>query len=167
LARAIVVARARLNKDTDKSTWGSVRKGDQPAKRNYLQTTLAKELMAKAGLENFQDLCGIPELKKLQDVLSPDGYQLKVFSKDIFNDIFYKGEVVDATQIINLYLHDGHYDVITKVPAFFGHSYYCHDCNKAYNNAERHCCKRGECPGCNAAKKCPKGVWKICVSCNR
>lgn len=58
-------------------------------------TNLAKDLMAKAGLEKFQGGCGVPEIAKIQNVLEPEGYQIKVFSKDQFNDLIYKGMVYD------------------------------------------------------------------------
>ena len=60
-ARALIVARARLDKDP---RWETIRKGDQ--NRYTLQRKLAQQLMTEAGLTDHTGPCGIPELQKLQ-----------------------------------------------------------------------------------------------------
>lgn len=78
LARALVVAMARHNKNLDIRKWNAIRKGD--TKGGKTQREQAKILMTKAGLNLHQGPCGIPELTALQHAVYP--YQIKVFSKN-------------------------------------------------------------------------------------
>jgi len=69
--------------------------------------------------------------------------------------------------VVHLYLHHEHFDVITRLPAFFGRSYACPTCNKGYSNREDHLCNRTGCPGCHMEKRCPFENWVHCKDCNR
>ena len=84
LARAIVVATAKIEKDLK---WNSIRQGDH--RRNHVQTKRAKALMEKAGLQNHSGPCGISELTKIQDILTD--YQIRIFSKEHFGMIIFEG----------------------------------------------------------------------------
>jgi len=88
LARALVVAMNRYDKDMDPARWERIRFGE--TKRYTDQFKEAKLLMEKAGLENHDGHCGIPELKALQDIL-PD-CQIKVFSSDLGHKIMFEGK---------------------------------------------------------------------------
>ena len=148
LYRALVVAKARLDKH---SQWETIRKGDK--QRHTLQKKLALQLKKDCGLEAQQGASGIPELKKAQVIPTTNStvpiqntvpglitvqfqafltdYQIKVFSKDAFDALIYKGP--DSENVLALYLNGEHYDVITSLPAFYGGEGYCHHCDKATN----------------------------------
>jgi len=55
-----------------------------------MQLNLALGLARAAGVD-VNKVAGIPELELFQAALAPD-YQLKVFSKDSFNNIIFDGE---------------------------------------------------------------------------
>ncbi|CAB4036557.1 Hypothetical predicted protein [Paramuricea clavata] len=61
------------------------------------------------------------------------------------NALIYIGP--DQEKRIYLYLHDNHYDIITKMPGFFARKKYCHTCKKAYDHREDHLCPNA-CPCC-------------------
>ena len=150
-ARAIVTAKARLD---NHERWNSIRQG------RGIQETLARELHIKAGIPLQR--CGIEEVKGFQRIL--DGYQIHVISKNHFNGIIYEGP--PAEQKIYLYLHDWHYDIITKMPAFLGRSYYCTKCNKGYDHKERHACNN-PCHYCYKIHDMEHQQWTYCNECNR
>ena len=154
-ARAIVVAKAKLDSAPD---WSSMRHG------RSIQAQKAVELHEKAGVQ--RGTCGIPEIKKFQEVL-PE-YQIVLISKENFNAIIYKGP--EAPKKLYLYHYDNHYGVITSMTGFLGRSYYCTVCNKGYDHEERHnckatcsCCHRKKCQG----NKETRLIWKSCQDCNR
>lgn len=70
--------------------------------------------------------------KKLEIVLSD--YQFVVISAEHGHAIVQKGP--PSEKQIMLLMHDGHFDVITKLPGFFNLSYFCHECEKAYSNED-------------------------------
>uniref|UniRef100_A0A915IHY8 Uncharacterized protein n=1 Tax=Romanomermis culicivorax TaxID=13658 RepID=A0A915IHY8_ROMCU len=140
LARALVLAKARIDKDPHLDT---IKRGE--SSRKTLQQELAKKLQKDVGLEHFDQACRLDEVQKFQDYLTPD-YQIKIYSKDHYNGLIYKGP--KAEKILHLFLHDHHFDIITKVPAFLGKSYYCDICDKGYSNSEDHCRIKQGCLGC-------------------
>ena len=93
-ARAIIVAKAKLDKDP---TYKSI-----VDHRRATQTNLAHQLHESAGVP--PGCCGIPEIKKFQAAL-PD-YQLNVISKDHLNALIYSGP--EAEKHLYLYHHDNH-----------------------------------------------------------
>jgi len=86
LARAIVVSIASLDKDPKYKT---VSKGDQGWETSE-QKRRAKKLMEQSGLGDWKEACGLDQVAKIQAFLEPN-YQIKIFSKDSFNSIIYKG----------------------------------------------------------------------------
>ena len=103
--------------------------------------------------------CGINKKEKFQSCT--DGVH--------FNAIIYKGP--ETQKPIYLYHHDGHYDVITSMPAFLGRVYFCLKCEKGYKTEDwRHhscankyrCCHHIACP--NQGKV---GSWIPCARCHR
>ncbi|CAB4017783.1 Hypothetical predicted protein [Paramuricea clavata] len=118
-ARAIIVAKAKLDKDPQ---YKSI-----VTPRGTLQTHLAHQLHESAGVPLGS--CGIPEVKKFQTALP--GYQLNVISKEHLNALIYTGP--EAEKHLYLYHHDNHYDVITSMPAFLARKQYCHKCKKGYD----------------------------------
>jgi hypothetical protein len=152
LARALVVARAKIDKD---SRDRQIRRSDRP-----LQARMARELHQKACVPIGP--CGIEEVKQFQVYLSE--YQINIVSKEYGDKIIYTGP--EKEEKIYLYLHDKHYDVITTMPGFLARAYYCHTCKKGYSNREKHLCP-GACQCCRFPGDCPIVSWIHCDECNR
>jgi hypothetical protein len=93
-ARAIIVAKAKLDKDPKYKSIVDHRRATQ--------TNLAHQLHESAGVPPGS--CGIPEIKKFQAAL-PD-HQLNVISKDHLNALIYSGP--EAEKHLYLYHHDNH-----------------------------------------------------------
>uniref|UniRef100_A0A914UUB4 DNA-directed DNA polymerase n=1 Tax=Plectus sambesii TaxID=2011161 RepID=A0A914UUB4_9BILA len=163
-ARAIVTGIASLHKDESpeaKKCYDVIRQGDRA--RCTAQRKKAEELMDQAGLKNHKGACGLDELKKLQEAVKD--YQLKVFWKENFNKLWFKGP--EKENVISLYLHDDHYDVITSVAAFFGRSYFCHSCDQVYEKREEHRCEK-MCRYCYRSPPCMGDSSRhYCTNCNR
>ena len=123
-ARAIVVAKAKLDKDPQYTSIVS--------HRGTLQARLAHDLHEQAGVPLSPS--GIEEIKKFQAVLP--GYQLNVVSKEHLNIMIYSGPETD--KCLYLYHHDNYYDVITSMPAFLARKQYCHKCKKGYDKITDH-----------------------------
>ena len=152
MARAIVVAKAKLDNDPRDR---QIRDHRWP-----MQTRLAQELHQNAGVPLGPR--GIEQAKLFQAYL-PE-YQINIVSKEYNNNIIYAGPEKDKR--IYLYMHDNHYDVITKMPGFFARHYYCHTCKKAYDHHEEHLCPN-ECKCCGFSPICPKESWRSCKDCHR
>ena len=113
-----------------------------------MQTRLARELHQNAGVPLGP--CGIEQAKQFQAYLTE--YQITI----------YAGPEKDKT--IYLYMHNNHYDVITKMPGFFARKYYCHACKKVYDHLEDHVCPN-ECKCCGFFPICPEASWRSCRDC--
>lgn len=150
-ARAIVTAKARIEKH---EKWESIRKGGN------MQETMAIQLHTQAGVALVK--CGVEEVKLFQKIMPQ--YQIHVISQQHFNGIIYKGP--ESEKKIYLYLHDGHFDVITSMPAFLGRSYYCTKCDTGYSNKEDHKCNN-VCYACRKIHKEDESDWIYCNICNR
>ena len=75
-----------------------------------------------------------------------------------------------------LLMHDGHFDVITKLPGFFDSSYFCLECEKAYSSEtyNHHSCRKTKCEACLQKKCHDYNIFKHtenselpCKECNR
>ena len=152
MARALVVAKAKVDDDPQ---YKSIDKHQRP-----MQTRLAQELHANADVPLGP--CGIKEAKRFQVYLTE--YQINIVSKEYNNKIVYSGPNKDKR--IYLYMHNNHYDVITKMPGFFARTYYCHECKKAYNNLETRLCPN-TCKCCGSRPICPELSWMPCNNCDR
>ena len=152
MARALVVAKAKLDNDPQ---YKSIVDHRWP-----MQTRLAQELHQSAGVPLGP--CGIEEAKQFQAYLAD--YQISIVSKEYSNKIIYTGPKKEKK--IYLYMHNNHYDVITKMPGFFASVYYCHTCKKAYNNHEDHRCPNA-CKCCRFPSECPEVSWETCNVCHR
>ena len=152
MARALVVAKAKLDNDPHYKYVSDHRKP--------MQARLAQELHQNAGVPFGP--CGIEQAKLFQAYLVE--YQINIVSKEYNDNIIYNGPEKDKK--IYLYMHDNHYDVITKMPGFFARSYYCHTCKKAYSNYEEHLCPN-ECKCCGFSPICPEESWRTCKDCHR
>ena len=151
LARALIVAKARIDDDPQYKYIADNRKP--------MQGRLAQELHQNVAVALGP--CGLDEVKQFQTYLT--NYQINIVSKDHQNARIYSGP--DQEKRIYLYLHNNHYDVITKMPGFLARKMYCHFCKKAYDHGEDHLCS-SICKCCRFPD-CPVGSWIHCNDCNR
>ena len=142
-ARALVTAKARV---------------DQHPKCPSIQrgTKLQKELALRLHEEVRVPLgsCSYDALTAFSAAPSLVGYQIILVDADRSFHITTFGHVQDK-QLILLHEKD-HYDVITRLPGFFGSSYVCATCWKPCNDAGRHrrTKQKGHCRAC-CQKACP------------
>ena len=142
-ARALVVAKARVDQHPK---WHSIRKGSQ------IQRTLALDLHHEAKVPLGP--CSYEALTAFSKAPSLTGYQIILVNAHRSFHITTYGDTQDK-QLILLHDHD-HYDVITRLPGFFGSSYVCAYCWKPYDNEGRHRCtkQKGHCRAC-CQEECP------------
>ena len=142
-ARAIVTMRAHCHRNSGMEefrNWDNLKRGYPVQQRE------AQELHRKANVS--EGPCGIPELKKFQSALGPS-YQLLVMCRKHPFSLIYKGPA--APQQIRLLKSNEHYDGCTSFPAFTNHSYYCIECEKAFNidDKSHHSCRGKRCTACS------------------
>ena len=162
-ARALVVAKAKVD---NHPKWHSIRKGSQ------IQRTLAVALHDEANVPFGP--CGYDALTQFSTAPSLTGYQILLVDADRSFHITTFGPLQDKQLIL---LHEkSHYDVITKLPAFFGVGYVCAHCWKPYNeegkhrcNNKRHCraCCQKECPDFLEAYPRGQKATQRCQQCHR
>ena len=157
LARAIVTAKARIDKETDNTiNWNNIRRGQNEQER------LAKELHRRAGIAMTP--CGLEDVKSFQAVL-PD-YQVNVVTFNP-NDLYlFRGP--QREKRLYLLYHDKHFDVVTSLPGLLDCAYFCEVCGKGYQDFDCHRCRK-VCKCCfNAVKEeCHLEEWIYCSDCNR
>ena len=137
------------------------------------QGYLAHKLCQEAGVT--EGPCGAEEMQQFQDHLGPQGYQIIVFEGQR-GMIWFKDRVYnDASKKICLLKVQNHFHGLRSIPALLNRSYYCHHCEKGYNQetSENHnclgqngsSCKRtnGSCP--NFATYVTPEVY--CDQCNQ
>src|SRR5205085_7676612 len=74
----------------------------------------------------------------------------------------------DAPKILHLWLHDEHFDVITKMTAFFETAYFCEHCNKGYTTRMNHQICPVRCSSCFSSGKCKTELpMRECGRCHR
>ena len=162
-ARALVTAKAKVDQHPK---WHSIRKGSQ------IQRTLALALHDEAKVPLGP--CGYDALTQFSTTPSLTGYQILLVDADRSYHITTFGPLQDKQLIL---LHEkGHYDVITKLPGFFGVSYVCAHCWKPYNdegkhrcNNKRHCraCCQKDCPDFLEAYPRGQKATQRCQQCHR
>ena len=142
-ARAIVTMKAYCHK---KEGMDEFRKWDN-LKRGYpVQLREAKELHRQAGVP--EGPCGMEEFPKFQKALGSQ-YQLLVMTRMYPFYLIFKGP--SAPQQICLLKGNDHFDGVTSFPAFTNHSYYCIECEKAFNTNDKshHSCRGKRCTACS------------------
>ena len=156
LARALAVAIARIEKDPK---YNQIRDS-----KRHIQLARALDLHVAANVPLGP--CGIDEVKLFQNYLT--NYQIIVVSGDHNNSIIYPPQPPDTDEkpIISLYLHDNHFDVITKLPGFLNRSYFCRRCHKCYNCTTDHLCP-AMCRSCRAFGCVLEGDGIVCNECDR
>ena len=121
LARALVVAIAKIEKDPDYKNML------KPERRT--QEKKARELHEAANVPLGP--CGIPEVELFQKYLT--SYEINIVSGNHDNSIIYPSKPSTSNNVtpIYLYLHDNHYDIITSMPGFLSTVYFCHKCRQS------------------------------------
>ena len=141
-ARAIVTMKANCHKDDGVDghrNWENLKRGLP------VQEKQARELHNEAGVA--EGPCGLQELQKFQEALGPN-YQLLVMTRCKPFYLIFKGP--DAPHQIRLLKSNDHFDGCTSFPAFTNHSYYCTECEKAFNTNDKahHSCRGKRCSAC-------------------
>ena len=141
-ARAIVTMRAHCHKDKgvdELRQWDSLKKGYP------VQQRLAQELHREAGVP--EGPCGLQELGQFQRALGCN-YQLLVMNRMHPFSLIFKGP--DAPNQIQLLKAEDHFDGLTSFAAFRNRSYYCVECQRAFNSNDRdnHSCQGRRCSAC-------------------
>ena len=152
LARALVVAVARIENDPK---YHQIRNS-----KGHIQLQRALDLHRAANVPLGP--CGLDEVDLFQKYLTD--YEITILSGDHDDSIIYPPEPGDK-QPIYLYLHDKHFDVITKMPGFLSTSYFCHQCRKTYCKTTDHLCE-AMCKSCRSFD-CVLEEWIECNECNR
>ena len=111
-----------------------------------IQEKEAKELHREANVP--EGPCGIPELQKFQTAIQSQ-YQLLVITRLKPFFLIFKGPT--APHQIRLIKSNDHYDGCTSFEAFTNHSYYCIECEKAFNvdDKSHHSCRGKRCTACS------------------
>ncbi|KAF8789739.1 hypothetical protein HNY73_007658 [Argiope bruennichi] len=150
-AKAILYALAHL--ENDRAAISSMKDRRRPALLNR-----ARILHNDAGVPLGP--CSYSEIRTFEDFLD---IQIVVISSESLNKVSYKGR--DRERRINLWLHNGHYDVIKSLKGFYGSDNYCEPCEKPFMNLEDHRCQF-VCPIC-LRKDCLPGHPQRCSDCDR
>ena len=163
-ARAPVVAKTRLDQHPKHK---AIQDGKGP-----LQRTLAWDLQNEAKVPFGP--CSYDALTAFSKAPSLTGYQILLVDAARYFHITTFGGPQDKSLI--LLHHQGHYDVITRLPGFFGSSYVCAHCWKPYNTEGRHrcnkkkqcgACRQKECPDFQAAYPRGQKATRRCKQCHR
>ena len=142
-ARAIVTMRAHCHRHEGVDghrNWENLKRGLP------IQQQLAKELHRQAGVP--EGPCGMEEFPKFQEALGSQ-YQLLVMIRKYPFYLIFKGP--SAPQQICLLKGNDHFDGVTSFPAFTNHSYYCIECEQAFNTNDKshHSCRGKRCTACS------------------
>ena len=155
LARALVVAIAKVENEPNYKNL------TKPGRRE--QEKRAKALHAAANVPLGP--CGIPEVALFQKHLT--SYEINIVSGNHNNSIIFPPQPFTNRNVtpIYLYLHNNHYDVITKMAVFLDRCYFCHICKRTYTKKLDHLCPE-MCKSCGMYE-CVAGDTMICKECNR
>ena len=156
LARALVVARAKIDNDP---RYNQIRQSDRP-----LQREKAFDLHEAANVPLGP--CGLNEAALFQQYLTD--YQIVIISGDHNNSVIYppQSSGTDEKPHLTLYLHGNHFDVINSVPGFLGRSYFCFRCYKAYDHTTDHLCTN-MCRSCRGFGCILENDGIVCRECKR
>ena len=131
-----------------------------------LQTALAQQLHFVAGVPKGP--CGRDELETFQTYLSAQDppFQLKVFCDQVKKPLYTGPLKVDEDHILCLLKSRNHFDGIVSLPGFLNTSYFCHECNRAFNtdDPDNHPCQGQKCRACGG-HLCPDRFKKTTLPC--
>ena len=144
-ARAIITAKKYYKAGTskrEKANWA------QEGRLKHRLPYYVNKLLEETGLQ--PGAWGPEEIKKVMLADSMLKYRLAVVDgRRLLSPVGYGY----GNNIIAIFLADGHYDAITKLPAFLGKAFVCHLCLKGYNSVGQHACKH------------PVAKYKHCHAC--
>ena len=105
--------------------------------QGYLARKLCQEARVAEGP------CGAEELQQFQDHFGPQDYQIIVFEGQRGMIWFKDRAYNDASKKICLLKVENHFHGLRSIPALLNRSYYCHHCEKGYNQetSENHNCR--------------------------
>ena len=131
-----------------------------------LQSILANKLHLQARVPKGP--CGMEEIKKFQTYLSSltPPFQLKVFCDQTAKPLYTGPRKVRKDHILYLLKSDNHFDGITTLSGFFNRSYWCDDCDRAFNTDDpaHHSCQGRHCFACGE-NPCPDRFEKPHLPC--
>ena len=156
LARALVVARAKIDNDPK---YNQIRQSDRAIQREK-----AFDLHEAANVPLGP--CGLNEVALFQQYLTD--YQIVIISGDHNNSVIYppRSSGTDEKPHLVLYLHGNHFDTINSVPGFLGRSYFCFRCYKAYDHTTDHLCTN-MCRSCRGFGCILENDGIACTECKR
>ena len=166
----VLLETLKVEEKSAKKNYETIRRTPIEKKKQTLQKTLAKQLHQLAGVA--EGPCSIEELKKFQAFLSTltPPYQLKVFC-DVVKTPVYTGPIkTDKDHILVLIKSENHYDGCGSLTGFLSRSYYCHECDRAFNTNDpaHHTCLGRICKACGL-NPCPDQFQKrdlLCEDCH-
>ena len=136
-------------------------------RKTTLQRLLAHRLHERAGVPKGP--CGRNELETFQEYLSAQDppFQLKVFCDLVKKPLYVGTPKVDEDHILCLLKSRNQFDGIVSLPGFMNTSYYCHECNRAYNtdDPDNHPCQGQKCRACGG-HQCPDRFKKTTLPCS-
>ena len=173
--RRVIPDQALLRKMKEKAKdlytdYNTLRRTSEERKKPTLQLIYARQLHRNA--EVPEGPCGLEEVKKFQAYLSSltPPFQLKVFCDQTCKPLFTGPLKTDRDHILYLLKSDHHYDAITTVKGFLNRSYWCDDCDRAFNTDDpaHHSCQGRHCfaCGCNPCPDCFGKPHLPCEQCH-
>ena len=148
--------------------YNTLRRTSEERKKPTLQLIYARQLHRNA--EVPEGPCGLEEVKKFQTYLSSltPPFQLKVFCDQTCKPLFTGPLKTDRDHILYLLKSDHLYDGITTVKGFFVRSYWCDDCDRAFNTDDpaHHSCQGRHCFACGK-NPCPDRFGKPHLPCEQ
>ena len=137
-------------------------------RKTTLQRLLAHRLHELA--EVPKGPCGLEEVKAFQAYLSSltPPFQLKVFCDQSSKPLYTGPRKVNKDRILYLLKSEHHYDCITSLKGFFVRSYWCDDCDRAFNTDDpaHHSCQGRHCFACGC-NPCPDRFGKPHLPCEQ
>ena len=148
--------------------YNTLRRTSEERKKPTLQLIYARQLHRNA--EVPEGPCGLEEIKKFQTylyTLTPP-FQLKVFCDQSHKPLYTGPQKVDKDHILVLLKSQNHYDCITSLKGFFVRSYWCDDCDRAFNTDDpaHHSCLGQHCHACGK-NPCPDRFGKAHLPCEK
>jgi hypothetical protein len=130
--RALMLAIAHINNDTDRFKYQSEKK------EKFNQIVNSK--ITECGLQNNK-FVSRREIRKIQ-IYFPD-VQIMVIDenyKNYRNEPIYLNKNKQYKNHVYILFHNNHYDVITSIKGYLKAKYYCHHCKIGCSHKERHNC---------------------------
>ena len=136
-------------------------------RKQTLQSILANKLHLQARVPKGP--CGLEEVKAFQRYLASltPPFQLKVFCDQTAKPLYTGPIKTDKDHILYLLKSEHHFDGITTVKGFFARSYWCDDCDRAFNTNDpaHHSCQGRHCFACGE-NPCPDRFGKPRLPCD-